>query len=334
MNYYVTLPSNGADLSTEEARINNTQTDFTINLNKPIEFNVQYEVALAEIWYSLNWRVFVTNIKIFHDGKVLIDSDIEYSEGMKLNHVFKKIRNAIELEINKVDGEKIVEEIHEMHTEAIKQKRIVLDDEEEEEVDENHIFHNADKINIIRLLGLIKFEEGKRSNKILNIFIPDGLRLELTGFLPSLLTQWQPIKLETNNNNDDRVFNIFSKQNIKNNQEFLSIDGSDLISYRFLLMSDHLRVIKELYLYTDIIDYQYVGSQMRKLLRVITVNKNVDTNNHMSFSDLHYLPVNMNRLDSIRLKLADDQGQPIRFGDERSRVIYTLHFRPINKTNY
>ncbi len=34
MNFYVTLPSNGADLSTEEARINNTQTDFTIKLDK------------------------------------------------------------------------------------------------------------------------------------------------------------------------------------------------------------------------------------------------------------------------------------------------------------
>ncbi len=47
MNFYVTLPSNGADLSTEEARINNTQTDFTIKLNKPLEFNIPYEVALA-----------------------------------------------------------------------------------------------------------------------------------------------------------------------------------------------------------------------------------------------------------------------------------------------
>ena len=331
MNFYVTLPSNGADLSTEEARINNTQTDFTINLNKPLEFNVPFEVALAEIWYSVNWRVFVTKLKIIHKGRILIDSDIELSDGMKLNHVFKKIRNVIELEINKVDG-RVVEEIHERHTEIIKQKiRDASDDNEEEEIDEDHIFFNQDKNNIIKLLGLIKFEEGKKSKNFLNVFVPNELRLEMTGFLPSLLTQWQPIKLDINNN-DDRLFNILSKQNIKNHQDVLSIEGYDLISYRFLLNIDHLRVIRELYLYTDIIDYQYVGSQMKKLLRVITVNKNVDTNNHLSFSDLHYLPVNTNRLDAIQLKLADDQGQPIRFGDERSRVIYTLHFRPINKS--
>ncbi len=93
MNFYVTLPSNGADLSTKEARINNTQKDFTINLNKPLEFNVPFEVALAEIWYSVNWIVFVTKLKIIHKGRILIDSDIELSDGMKLNHVFKKIRN-------------------------------------------------------------------------------------------------------------------------------------------------------------------------------------------------------------------------------------------------
>ncbi len=49
--------------------------------------------------------------KIIHNGRILIDSDIELSHGMKLNHVFKKIRNVIELEINKVDEKVIVKKV-------------------------------------------------------------------------------------------------------------------------------------------------------------------------------------------------------------------------------
>ena len=38
MSYFVTLPSNGADLKTEEDLQNNTQTDFVIKLNRTLNF--------------------------------------------------------------------------------------------------------------------------------------------------------------------------------------------------------------------------------------------------------------------------------------------------------
>ena len=324
MNFYVTLPSNGADLSTEEARINNTQTDFTIKLNKPLEFNIPYEVALAEIWYSVNWKVLATKIKIFYDDQdvLLIDSDFVLTDGMKLNHVFRKINNIIEAEVNKIDFDKLITEINKKRADSI--KKLIGSHFKEEE------FSLIQLDDVKKLLSLIKFKDsvGNTQTIFINVIVPDGLRLEMTGYLPTVLTQWLSIKPD--HKDQDRHFNL-RKQNIKNNQDFLSIKGDDKISFKFILNNNQLRVIGELYLYTDIINYQYIGSQMRKLLRVITVNKNADTVNHMSFSDLHYLPVTMNRVDSIQLKLADDQGQPIRFGDETSRVIYTLHFRPINK---
>lgn len=332
MNFYVTLPSNGADLLTEDDRKNNTQTDFTIKLNRPLEFNVPYEVALAEIWYSINWNVTVTNLKIFFEDELLINSRVEFRDGSNLAQLFKKIKNTIQIEIEKMRFDKITEKIRQNPKQSEKLDNLI----DSVLAEEHGIDSMTEHKSILRLLlKKIKFDDeiSKNQNTLLNIFVPNSLRLEMTGYLPSLLTQWLSIKPDMIKEVEDSQFDE-RKNNIKNTQDFLSIKGDNNIEFQFLLSMDQLRVLDELYLYTDIIDYQYVGSQMRKLLRIITVNKNFDTVSHTSFSDLHYLPVSTTRLDSIQLKLADDLGQPIRFGDERSRVIYTLHFRPINKTTY
>ena len=257
MNFYITLPSNAADQTTEEAKINNSQTDFTIKLNKPLEFNIPYEVALAEIWYSVNWKVFVTNLKIFyHDVNVdvlLIDLDIELTDAMKLNHVFKKIKNLMGLEIKKIDFEKAIKEINQKRIEQI--NNLLGPGLEILQIEIN---------SIEKLLSLIKFDDSVKNGSIfLNIFVPDGLRLEMNGYLPTLLTQW--ISTRPKHMEEIHHFNL-KKQNIQNNQDFLSIKGDNQISFKFILSHEQLRVIGELYLYTDIIDYQYVGSQMRKLL--------------------------------------------------------------------
>ena len=57
MSFYVNLPSNGADLTSEYGIKNNTQTDFSIELANPLEFKTDYEVALVECTYRKNWTV-------------------------------------------------------------------------------------------------------------------------------------------------------------------------------------------------------------------------------------------------------------------------------------
>ncbi len=37
---WITLPGNAEDQTTEKDKINNSQTDYTIKLNKPLEFNI------------------------------------------------------------------------------------------------------------------------------------------------------------------------------------------------------------------------------------------------------------------------------------------------------
>ena len=46
MSFYVTLPSNGADLKSEYGMATNTQTNYFINLKQPLDLSItDYEVA-------------------------------------------------------------------------------------------------------------------------------------------------------------------------------------------------------------------------------------------------------------------------------------------------
>ena len=56
MSYYVTLPSNGADLTSEYGLKNNTQSDFEIDLKKPLDFSYKnYEVGLSQFSCQLSY---------------------------------------------------------------------------------------------------------------------------------------------------------------------------------------------------------------------------------------------------------------------------------------
>ena len=52
MSYYVTLPSNGSDLTSDYGKLHNTQSDFEIDLKKTLKFpHKTYEVGLAQCSY-------------------------------------------------------------------------------------------------------------------------------------------------------------------------------------------------------------------------------------------------------------------------------------------
>ncbi len=65
MSYYVTLPSNGADLKCEHRKLNYTQSDFVIDLKVPLDFSHrEYEVALSEMSYRKYWLINIGNFKV------------------------------------------------------------------------------------------------------------------------------------------------------------------------------------------------------------------------------------------------------------------------------
>ena len=93
---------------------------------------------------------------------------------------------------------------------------------------------------------------------------------------------------------------------------------------------ENLNPINSLYVYTDIIDYQFVGDEVAPLLRVVAVE------NKPSFGEIvnktyiapHYLPVSRYFIETIRLDIRDDTGSRIHFGI--GKIVIKLHFRPFN----
>jgi hypothetical protein len=90
-----------------------------------------------------------------------------------------------------------------------------------------------------------------------------------------------------------------------------------------------LKTVSSLYIYTNIIDYQFVGDSYAPLLRTIMVNENVENYGKyisQEFQNTQYLPLRLNIFDYIEIDIRDDTGNPIHF--EAGKVLIKLHFRP------
>jgi hypothetical protein len=90
-----------------------------------------------------------------------------------------------------------------------------------------------------------------------------------------------------------------------------------------------LKTVSSLYIYTNIIDYQFVGDSYAPLLRTIMVNENVENYGKyisQEFQNTQYLPLRLNVFDYIEIDIRDDTGNPIHF--EAGKVLIKLHFRP------
>ncbi len=120
MSFYITLPSNGADYTSEYGKKNNSQTDFSTELKEAIVFeNDNYEVALVECSYRKNWIVDLGTITIFESNEgilqikeslkvymfdgVSITSLLLYINDSlsKINFVHDQLKNKVTMKINK-----------------------------------------------------------------------------------------------------------------------------------------------------------------------------------------------------------------------------------------
>ena len=82
-----------------------------------------------------------------------------------------------------------------------------------------------------------------------------------------------------------------------------------------------------MYVYTDIIQEQFVGDYNATLLRTIPIQgrKHGDPINSNIFNTIYYMPVSKRLINTIEIKLADDGGAPVVFTE--GKVIVVLHFR-------
>ena len=83
-----------------------------------------------------------------------------------------------------------------------------------------------------------------------------------------------------------------------------------------------------LFIHSDIIEHQYVGSDMLQLLRSVAMDRSAKNKNNrlqVIFSNPYFMNVNRNYIESIRIQILDEFMERIKF--ESGNVNVTLIFR-------
>lgn len=304
MSFYVTLPSNGADLKSEYGIATNTQTNYFVNLKQTLDLSItEYEVALVELIYPLTWTIELGEMTVF-----------ELSTSVKLLNFNLKCR----------DSERFTNIVSMINFELQKK------------------FESLKDGKITRTI-LFVFDQ---KNNVIIISVNKDFKLEIKGYLAQILSTTissvrasndaEGIKDEISKAfNDPKVIQelIDSKDNINTgtnaDESFISLTGSDNIFQHFFLSSEKIHKIKELFIYTDIIEDQYVGDVMTKLFKIFPVRDN--DNNNTGYESVfmpNYLNVSQKFINRINIKIADSNGNKINFADSSTSVIPKLHFRP------
>ena len=84
-----------------------------------------------------------------------------------------------------------------------------------------------------------------------------------------------------------------------------------------------------MFLYTNIIGYQYVGDTFKQLLSTIFVENKNDPQ-RITYDTPHYVPLVRNVIDGIQITIKDSSDELIKFNSGVEKVILKLHFRPRN----
>ncbi len=110
--------------------------------------------------------------------------------------------------------------------------------------------------------------------------------------------------------------------NLKNKVVSTEAQPVDLSRY-----NDNLYIVSSLFLYTDIIKFQYVGDTLAPLLRNVHVPSDFCKNCTFIYETPHYVPINSSTINTINIRITDELGNQIRF--QKGKSFVKLHFRPI-----
>jgi len=172
-----------------------------------------------------------------------------------------------------------------------------------------------------------EIEKKKQSNPELNkTEIADKLTQELVTSKNVPIILFKEHKLIFNTMGEDHHFVLSGLFG-----EILGVNNTLLNQKsKFINVSTYNRnfyFITSLYIYSDIIKYQYVGDELAPLLRNVVVPNSAKTTQNIIYDSPHYLPVNKTIIDNINISIRDEIGNFIHF--KRGKSIVKLHFRPI-----
>lgn len=311
MSFYVTLPSHGADTESEYGKATNSQCDFTINLKKPIDLPInKYEVALVEMTFKNFWSVNLGNFKLEDKyGNMIFNEDIIIYDGLKIKdlcrHLTEKFAQIQYYSLLRYDPE-------------IDQYNRTL--EKRGDSEKHFVLTNFDlkKVNFICI-----------SEHYISVYVPTSLNLTIHGLFSQLIYQRSEDYNEFNGQKIPKLFDIQKLSTLikQDDPDTIVFKGDGSKTTRICMNYPSLKVIQNLFVYTNIIEDSHVGEEMAKLLRVIQVDSDFNNISGVSFDEGHYVSLENDYIDHIRMLVKDSTGQSIKFLDRIVPVSYKLHFR-------
>lgn len=81
-----------------------------------------------------------------------------------------------------------------------------------------------------------------------------------------------------------------------------------------------------LYVYSDVVDYTYLGDVVAPILRVVPFQSSKHSRqSHKEFVNVHYVPVSKSYIHQVRISIKGDNGKDILFSS--GKTLIKLHFR-------
>jgi len=301
--FQLTLPSNASISFSPD----NKPTNYTTTLPSPISLEGEWEVALIDIQYPHNWMNITKDVYIififdttnketsFRNLLIGLLSKYQMKYGKELDEVYK-------LMIDKANQIK-------------KGELMVLC----ARIPKGYYANVGELINILNqeiqdsLTGSPEWETKRAATKEVNVLYRyNAIEQSVQGFQTGMVAMPEIICL------DKQVKSLLEQANP-------TLDDNAQIHTRGKLL---LNTIPSIYIYSDIIKYQFVGDVKVPLLGVLPVQGVDGEQQYWSFNPPYYIPVSMSTLSSVNIHLADDKGDEIPFfGD--GKVVARLHFRRV-----
>lgn len=288
MSFYIILPSNAGK------ELDDKQSDFTVYLKNSIKLNTAYEVALVEISYK--------NLIHFELGEIeLID---------KIN------QKLYTLKVLAIEGELLSDFFDRIYLSVLK----IIPPVEIKRTENEKI--------ISTIINPIQFSIKKFTDDYISYSVEFFTKFKIS-FKGALLQNFlNLIELNSDKISDKEI--IENKLNYMGPHSHFKIGEYELTEEILLIKKPDIRInfVDSIFLYSNIINPQYIGDSYTKVLRSIhnVVRRNEYVN--INYENPHYVDVSKTELTEININMKDHLGNDIQFIDTFSRVVAKLHFRP------
>ena len=99
----------------------------------------------------------------------------------------------------------------------------------------------------------------------------------------------------------------------------------ELIPFSF--RENNINIVNIMYIYSDIIEEQFVGDVKARLLRNVVTQKKFNEHVCINFNKPHYININATTINSINIKITDTKGELINFSELFNSVLIKLHIK-------